>query len=96
MGLKIRGNRPAWKPAVTCLVPACLPPITGRGSTPRPLALVREKRINLPRCRASGARAAERYNCPSWTVARASFAGYAFLGQLLDKVGFEALLNDDN
>jgi hypothetical protein len=46
--------------------------------------------------RASGARAAERINCPSWTVARASFTGYVFLGQLLDKVGFEALVNNDN
>jgi hypothetical protein len=48
------------------------------------------------RRRASGARAPERINCPPWTVARASFTGYAFLGQLLDKVDFEALLNDDN
>jgi hypothetical protein len=48
------------------------------------------------RRRAGGARAAERINCPSWVVALASFTGCAFLGQLLDKVGFEALLNDDN
>jgi hypothetical protein len=44
----------------------------------------------------TGASAAERINCPSWTVARPSFTGYAFSGQPLDKVGFEALLNDDN
>jgi hypothetical protein len=29
-------------------------------------------------------------------VTPASFTGSAFLGQLLDKMGFEALLNDDN
>ena len=46
--------------------------------------------------RASGASAAERLNCPSWTVARVSFTSFPFLGQRLDKVGFEALLNDDN
>jgi hypothetical protein len=48
------------------------------------------------RRRVSGARAAERINWQSWIVARASFTGCAFLSQLLDKVGFEALLNDDN
>jgi hypothetical protein len=50
----------------------------------------------MPRRRARDASAADRINCPSWTVARASFTDYAFLGQLLDKVGFEVLLNDDN
>ena len=75
--------RPAWKPAVPCLVLTCIPPIAGRGPTPRPLALVGDQRINLSRCRASGARAAERISCPSWTVAQAGRLGRDRKGRAL-------------
>jgi hypothetical protein len=51
MGLKIQSNRPAWKPAVTCLVPTCLPPIAGPESTQQPPLARRRAWGNRGPCR---------------------------------------------